>query len=446
MNFSLNTNTMNSILKTIEASNNDVQKRYPGEAAARQPVHTVYGGAHLFSHTTSQKLGELALKSFETYASTPEILAMALGFSDLTFAKKVHSRVREKLKREAIEDFRIDFEDGFGYRPDEEEDRTAVTAATELAQGMKKETLPPFIGIRIKTLSEELKARGLRTLDLFITTLCDLTANQLPSGFVVTLPKIMHVGQVTALVRTLEEIEKARGLPSGTLKMEMMIETPQSLFDTQGRAVMPSLVEAARGRCVAAHFGTYDYTASLSVTASHQEMDHPACEFALQMMKVSLSGTGVWLSDGATNVMPVEIYKSPKNDIERKENMESIHRAWRLSHKHVQHSLRFAVYQGWDLHPAQLPVRYATVYAFFLEGLASATARLKNFIDHATKATLIGEIFDDAATGQGLLNYFLRALNCGAITEEEILMTGLTLDEVRLRSFKKIMENRTRRK
>ena len=100
-------------------------------------------------------------------------------------------------------------------------------------------------------------------------------------------------------------------------------------------------------------------------------------------------------------------------------------------------------YQGWDLHPAQLPSRYAAVYGFFLEGLAAASDRLRNFVQKAAQATLVGDVFDDAATGQGLLNYFLRAMNCGAITEAEaVAMSGLTLDELRSRSFMKILKGR----
>ena len=100
-------------------------------------------------------------------------------------------------------------------------------------------------------------------------------------------------------------------------------------------------------------------------------------------------------------------------------------------------------YQGWDLHPAQLPSRYAAVYSFFLEGLGPASERLKNFVEKAAQATLVGDVFDDAATGQGLLNYFLRALNCGAMTEREAIeMSGLTVDELRTRSFVKILNGR----
>jgi hypothetical protein len=159
-------------------------------------------------------------------------------------------------------------------------------------------------------------------------------------------------------------------------------------------------------------------------------MLHPVCDFAKTVMQVALSGTGIWLSDGATNVMPIG-------------SREIVHRAWRLHAAHVRHSLVTGFYQGWDLHPAQLPSRYAAVYAFFLEGLAASSDRLKNFVEKAAQATLVGDVFDDAATGQGLLNYFLRAMNCGAITEDEaVTMSGLTLDELRGRSFMRILKNR----
>jgi hypothetical protein len=109
------------------------------------------------------------------------------------------------------------------------------------------------------------------------------------------------------------------------------------------------------------------------------------------------------------------------------------------------HSLINGFYQGWDLNPAQLPMRYAATYTFFLSSLADATARLRVFVERAAISTLTGDIFDDAATGQGLLNFFLKAMNCGAIDEEDALATGLTLDEIRSRSFYKILQGRRRK-
>jgi citrate lyase beta subunit len=398
-------------------------RRFPGDSPARQPVHTVYGGAQLFKSDTPKKLGALALRALEQHAPDAQTFASAIGL-DSSQADTVYARVLDKLKREPVEDFRIDFEDGYGNRPDDEEDRDAARAAREVAEGMKNGTLSPFIGIRIKPFTQELMRRGIRTLDIFLGEL-----GALPPWFVVTLPKIQLPEQVTMLIDVFEQLEPKLGLAPGALKMEFMIETTQSILNDRGGSNLPLFLEAARGRAVAAHFGTYDYTASCNITAAHQRMDHPACDFARHMMQVAYAGTGLWLSDGATNVMPIG-------------DRETVHRAWRLHVDHIRHSLVNAYYQGWDLNPAQLPTRYAAVYSFFLESLPAATERLRNFIEKAGQATLVGDVFDDAATGQGLLNYFLRAMNCGAITEAEALATGLTVDELRSRSFVKILRGR----
>lgn len=421
----------------------DFAKRYPGESGRRQPVHTVYGGAHLFKSDTAVRLGQLAVRSFEAFAPDAAVFARSLGLPD-NLAGTIYSRVGEKLAREAVEDFRIDFEDGYGMRPDVEEDGHAVAAANEVANGMAAGTLSPFLGIRIKTFSEELHARSIRTLDLFLTTLVATSGGEMPDNFVVTLPKIVTPEQVGVLADIFDEIEPNLGLAAGSLKMEMMIETTQSIIAADGEIGMPHMLEAARGRCTAAHFGTYDYTASCSITAAYQDMLHPACDFARSMMQVSFGGTGVWLSDGATNIMPIAPHRGENLNTEQiAENNAVVHRAWKLHYDHCRHSLANAFYQGWDLHPAQLATRYAAVFTFFLEGLDAASQRLRNFVEKAAQATLVGDVFDDAATGQGLLNYFLRAINCGAITEEEAQRrTSLTLEELRSGSFVKILKTR----
>ncbi len=421
----------------------EFERRYPGESGRRQPVHTVYGGAHIFKSDTAVRLGGLATRAFEAYAPDAAAFARILGLPT-ALADTVYARVKEKISREAVEDFRIDFEDGYGTRPDVEEDGHAIAAAREVANGLTAGTLPPFIGIRTKTFSEELHARSIRTLDLFLTELVVATGGRMPENFVVTLPKIVLPDQVSALADIFDEVEPKLGLFSGSLKMEMMIETTQSIIASDGEIGMPRLLEAARGRCIAAHFGTYDYTASCSITAAYQDMLHPACDFARHMMQVSFGGTGVWLSDGATNIMPVAPHRGGDLTEEQiDENQRVVHRAWKLHYDHCRHSLANAFYQGWDLHPAQLPTRYAAVYTFFLESLDAASERLRNFVEKAAQATLVGDVFDDAATGQGLLNYFLRAINCGAVTEEEALnLTTLTLDELRSGSFVKILDNR----
>ena len=431
------------VLAALAAEGSRIAARYPGDAGARQPVHTVYGGAHLFRADSARRLGQLALAALAEYAADAPALAEALGMAP-ELAKRVWPRVDEKLRREAVEDFRIDFEDGYGNRPDEEEDGHAASAAREVAKGLAEGTLPPFIGIRIKPFSAELAARSVRTLELFLTTLCGETGGRLPANFVVTIPKVMTPLQVAALAELFARFEPRLGLRTGDLRLEIMVETTQSILDEEGRANVRRLADAAGGRCVAAHFGTYDYTASCDITAAHQHMAHPVCDFAKHVMQVALGGSGIWLSDGATNVLPVAPHRGATlSAAERAANRRVVHAAWRLHSSHVRHSLETGFYQGWDLHPAQLPSRYATLYGFFLEGIEAASERLSNFVGKAAQATLVGDLFDDAATGQGLLNYFLRAMSCGALTEEEaVRRSGLSLDELRGRSFVAILRGR----
>ena len=441
---SLTPKTVTAISAKLKKANALVAKAFPGDSSERQPVHTVYGGAHLFKADSSHKLGGLAIHALHQCAPEPQVFAQALGIPE-GLAKIVYPRVCDKLKREPVEDFRIDFEDGYGNRLDEEEDRHAAAAAEEVVRGLKENLLPPFIGIRIKPFSNELYRRSVRTLDIFMTAMAG-KERLLPPRFVVTLPKITSARQVETLARILGLLESKLNIPPGAVKSELMIETTQSILNLEGSSALRSLVQAAGGRCVGAHFGPYDYTASCDITASHQRMDHPVCDFARQMMQVSLSGTGIMLSDGATNVMPVGPHRpAPGGTLtseEVHENVMAVHRAWKLHFDHIQHSLSHGYYQGWDLHPAQLPTRYAAVYSFFLEGLRAASLRLKNFIDKAAQATMVGDVFDDAATGQGLLNYFLRGINCGAITWEEAKGAGLTHEELLERSFLKILEGR----
>ena len=383
----------------------------------RQPVHVVYGGAHLFKSNTARKLGTLAECALAEYAPDAATFATALGIRD-DLAATVYQRVVEKLRREPVEDYRIDFEDGFGIRSDAEEDAAADAAAAQLSKGLEDVTLPPFIGLRVKSFAPESKHRALRTLNRFLKT-----AGKLPDEFVVTLPKITAPEQVSEFMDALA--------PYPNIGVELMIETSLSL------SKLTELVELTEGHCVGAHFGPYDYTASLGITAHSQHLLHPACRFARSIMLMTLAGSGIALSDGPTNILPTPPHRGTDlADSQRDENRAVVHRAWKLHYQHVRDALYNGFYQGWDLHPAQLPIRYAAVYSFFLEGLDLASERLRNFVRMSAQATMVGDIFDDAATGQGLRNYFLRAVSCGAVPEKDIpALTGITLEQLRSARF-----------
>ena len=426
----------------LREANLQFAKLHPGESPGRQPVHTVYGGAQLFAADSVPKLGAIALRAMNQYAPDSSSLGRAVGISDHPALETINTRVREKLSREPIEDFRIDFEDGYGNRPDAEEDHHAGVVATEVNKGMSAGTLSPFIGMRVKPLNEELRARSVRTLDLVVTGLVERGA--IPERWVVTIPKVTIIEQIDYTVAVLRSLERKLGLEDGSLKFEVMVETPQIVLDSAGTSLLPRILDASDGRLRGAHFGTYDYTAGINITAAHQRMRHLACDFAKHFMQVAFAGTDVWLSDGSTTVMPVPIHRGESLTAQQKaENESSVHAAWKLHFDDIRHSLAGGFYQGWELHPAQLVTRYAALYSFFLEGIDAAGVRLSNFVSKAAQATLVGDVFDDAATGQGLLNFFLRGINSAAITEEEALaMTGLTADEFRGRSFVRIMKGR----
>ncbi len=392
-------------------------------------MHVVYGGAHLYKAETTRKLGRLGLDALYRIAPDAAAFARILGISERISAE-VYRRVAKKLTDEPVEDFRIDFEDGFGYRSGKEEDDAAVKSATETAKAMAEGILPPFFGIRIKPLQPETEDRALRTLDLYMTTLLTASGGKTPLNFVVTLPKITIPEQVRALVRLLDDY--------GGMRLEIMIETPQALRR------ISELLDAADQSCSALHFGPYDYQSNLGISGHSQHLLHPACQHARLTMQVAAAGLDLGLSDGPTNILPVPVHRGENlTEQDREENARAIEEAWQLHYKHVRSALENGFYQGWDLHPAQLPVRFAAVYGFFLEGLAPAGLRLRNFISQAAQATTVGAVFDDAATGQGLLNHFLRGVYSGAIEEEELpKLTGLTLEELRMGSFARILDQR----
>ncbi|MCS6900019.1 MAG: phosphoenolpyruvate kinase [Myxococcales bacterium] len=418
-----------------EALLNELGENPPLEpATGREPVHVVYGGGHLFRATTAGKLGKLAVQMVATYAPDESSFAEAMGLPE---GAGLRERVLRKLELEPVEDYRIDFEDGYGLRSDGEEDEHASAAAKEVARGLREGSLPTWMGLRCKALSSDTQGRALRTLDRFFSSLHG-EGEAPPEGFVVTLPKVSSTAQVAVLVGALERIERAAGWSVGRIRVELMIETPAALVSPEGRLAPRRLVEAARGRCSSVHFGTYDYTAACGITAEHQRPDHMACLLARGLLQVSLAGTGVRISDGATTVLPTVLHpvNNELTEGQREENRKAIHRAWRVHVRNVTRALEEGIYQGWDLHPGQLPARYAALYAFFLAGAPESGRRLRHFMARAAQATQVGGVFDDAATGQGLLNYFRRALSCGALTAEEVrIYSGLDPTALQVRSF-----------
>jgi citrate lyase beta subunit len=389
----------------LAAADRVLAEQFPGDPGTRQPVHTVYVPGDRFGANTAAEWGRAALAVLDADGADPDMLADATGIPGGVVAD-VFDRVRAKLEQEPVEDLRVDFEDGYGSRPDEVEDAAAEAAATALAESALDGGAPPFVGIRFKSLEAPTRRRGLRTLGLFVSGLVDRLDGKLPAGFVVTLPKVTSVDQVAAMASVSERLESAVGLPAGRLRFEIQVETPQAVLGPDGAATIARMVHAAGARCVGLHYGTYDYSAALGVAAAYQSMEHPVADHAKAVMQLAAAGTGVRLSDGSTNVLPVG-------------DRAAVHAAWRLHARLVGRSLQRGFYQGWDMHPAQLPTRYLATYAFFRQGLPEAVDRLRAYLAKSDSGVL-----DEPATAQALAGFIVRGLDCGAVDPDEVTGRG----------------------
>ena len=406
-NPSLSTGDLAAIDAQLADTDRLLEQNYPGDDGSRQPVHTVYIPADRFTPSSAADWGAQASASSDAHGGL-ERLGQLLG-QDPDLASAVAARVDAKLRSEPVEDLRLDFEDGFGDRGDDAEDAAAVAAASAVAAAVAAGSAPPFIGIRFKCFEAPTRARGLRTLDLFVSGLA--AAGELPDGLVLTLPKVTTVAQVKAMDYAVKRLEEVHSLPAGRLRFEVQVETPQLILGPEGTSPVAQLPHAVPGRISGLHYGTYDYSASLQISAEHQSMEHPVADFAKEVMQLAVAGTGIRLSDGSTNIIPVG---------------DNVENAWQLHGRLVRRSLERGYYQGWDLHPAQLPSRFAATYAFYRQGLPAAAARLRNYVERTE-----GGVMDEPATARALAAFVLRGVQCGAVGADEVqALAGVGLPQL----------------
>jgi hypothetical protein len=406
-----------SLLEQIDSDLADTDaflaRAYPGEDGRRQPVHTVYVPADRYTPDLPRQWGDQALALVDEHGGM-EALCRALGV-DAELSGPLADRVTAKLRTEPIEDLRLDFEDGYGDRGDEAEDADSVRAAAAVADAIAAGAAPGFVGIRFKCFEAATRRRGIRTLEVFLSALLQ-RSDQLPPGLVLTFPKVSTVSQVEAMVAVCRALEEAHGLTPGTLGFEIQVETPQLILGADGRAPVAAAIHAGDGRVTSLHYGTYDYSASLQIAAEYQSADHPAADHAKQVMQLAVAGTGVHLADGSTNVLPVG-------------DPDQVRAAWRLHANLVRRALQRGFYQGWDLHPGQLPTRYLATFAFYREGFPRAARRLGDYVSRTGSG-----ILDEPATARALARYLQRGHACGAVEESE-LITGAGLDVTQLEAL-----------
>ncbi|MGW7479832.1 DUF6986 family protein [Nonomuraea muscovyensis] len=371
--------------------------RWPGGAAAWQPVHTVYVPADRFSAATVAEWGGEALALAEAHLAGPDEVAEVFGLTGgiaggvaqgvtEELAPGVRERVLRKLAREPVEDLRIDFEDGYGVRSAAEEDAHVEAAAEAVAAMRAAGTLPRRWGPRVKSFADGEAGRAVRTLDGFVTEVV-ARAGELPPGFVVTFPKVLMAGYLGQFAAVLDRLEARLGVAG--LRFEMQVEAPQTLGFLRG-----DLAESLGGRLSAAHFGVFDYTAAIGLPPHEQRLDHPACDHARHVMQVAFAGTGVELSDGSLAAAPAS------------GSAADVRALWARHAELVRHSLRHGFHQGWDMHPSHLVSRFATVYAFHLATYDGYRDRVRAWEERRAAG---GGVIDEPATVRTLAAALRRA-------------------------------------
>lgn len=401
---------LNQVEKDLAAVDHALATRYAGDRTGRQPVHTCYVPADKFTSTMSADYGNAALQAITDFIPDPQAFTSNLGIEDHDV---VWEKLITKLNTEPVEDVRVDFEDGYGIRASEEEDEHVAQAIPHMS-----ESDVPFIGMRIKCFEPLTRARGLRTLDSIVTGL----SGNLPENFIITLPKVTYAEQVTVMAKACTELEMALGLPDHRLGFEVQVETAQAILGPDGAATVAKMIDAGDGRVTAFHYGTYDYSASVGVSAAYQAMDHPAADYAKLVMQVAAAGTGVRLSDGSTNILPVG-------------TKDEVLSAWQLHYSLVRRHLTRAYYQGWDLHPHQLVTRHLATIVFYREGFTAGVNRLINYLGRAETG-----VADEPATAIALARYVIRGIEAGAVSAEELkTASGLSVEDLN-----KLLANRGR--
>lgn len=407
--------------EALSADDRGRTRLWPGPVTWRQPVHTVYVPADRFHARLAREWGDEGLATWRAHcggASGVADLLRAAGFDGATEieGRDIADRVEAKLAQEPIEDLRIDFEDGFtqrGVAPEDRWDHEDATLAAVLGALAADGRPAPFWGIRFGSFDPATRDRGIHTLTRFLLGLHEAGLTVAARELRLTFPKVTSEEQVRELVHVLGAIEATaapRGVPADRIRhgFEIQVETPQSILAADGTSPLPAMITAGDGRVLSLHYGTYDYSAFLGVAAADQAMDHPVADHAKDVMQAAVAGRGVEMSDGSTNRLPLG-------------DADAIREAWALHARLVGRHLTRGIWQGWDLHANQLPTRFAATYAWFRRRTPDALERLDRYL-----AGRDGAVADEPATAKAMAGFLGRAVDCGAVTAEELdAATGL---------------------
>lgn len=395
---------LNSLLSSLDGVDRDFE---PNPVWLKQPLHTVYVPADRVDRELSARWREQAVSFIDACGGLQELADIAGIPAELREA--VCQAAARKLDAQVIEDLRIDYEDGYGYRKDAEEDTVARNGGKAGAQILLSEAGPDRVGLRIKPFDSRGAHRSVRTLRLFLESFLSVPgARERVQDIRVTFAKVMRGIQMTTLDQVCKELEHVHRLEEGAIGVELQVEVPQVIAQGEGEDSLLALASNPRVRAL--HFGTYDYTSAQGIFPGEQRSNHPVALHAKRVMQVVAACHEIEVCDGSSNLIPLGNLRA---------------RAVKAHSVQISSALRDGIPQGWDLHPMQLPTRYLVSFAALRAEVPNALRRLHN----AASQEADTGVLDEPATLRMLAAVIIRSLRVGALGEQE-LVGNLTRQDI----------------
>ncbi len=368
--------------------------------------HTFYGGAQLFQVNTLEKCAQKSLAFFRQVFPSVLELSQFLAEDDFTSEqmKLIFSRLEKKLNTSAIEDFRIDFEDGLGLRSGAEEDFFAQKAGEIVCD--VRQNFSGRIGLRLKSPERATLQRCKRTFKIFFDAFFKQGNNLKPDGFfIVTLPKVKNSKSIQHFVNFVRQYCRKKKISSAFFKYEIMVETAEIARSIHRIAPLSKITDYLGTRLLGLHIGIYDYLSELGVPPSAQGQNH----FFIQQLEYFLVSnfSHLEISDGVNQSIP--------NSGNLMEAMKILKCQYRLNLEKMDRGIN----RGWDIHPFQLVARYLALICFFEKNTANMQQRYENFTNSNQKAQKLGVIFDDAASMRGVESFLEREKLFLGVTEND---------------------------
>ena len=320
----------------LESTDQLLETRFPGDDGRRQPVHTVYVPADRYHPDLPAQWGAAAAACVEARRDRGG-LAAPPGWIDGSPPRSPLASCA-KLAAEPIEDLRLDFEDGYGPRPDDEEDARRRGDGEPLA-----DAAPPGPRRRCRPAVQVLRGADPPPRATHPRPVPRHPARRpaaCPTGWSSRCPRSARSSQVAGHGRRSAGGSRRRRTPRRSLRFEIQVETPQLIIGADGTRPVAA---ADPRRWRAGHRPALRHLRLQRLAAASprptRPCDHPAADFAKQVD-----------AGGRRRHRGAPVRRLHQRAAGRRP--AQVHAAWRLHAGLVRRALERGFYQGWDLHPA----------------------------------------------------------------------------------------------